>query len=656
MNIAIGLSALRATQFALDTVAHNIANANTPGYHRQRVHLAARTPQWISGQYLGSGVDTHRIDRLRSQVLEGLFTNSVSDLSGVRQGLEVLRQIEVEFLPGDGSIHQSLSNVFGELNRLSTNPNELVSRHSVVQQATQLAQQTQKINSRLNELKANVQTQIQAEVRLLNQQVSDLIDLQQRIREASVSGTPPNDLYDQRDVLINRIAEKIDIQRFELVQGGFGLSLAGSEVSLGVARIEFQSTVHDDGTISVTLAGSDRAIGFQAGTLSALVEAHNTTIGHYQTKLNEFASRFMREMDQAHAKGVGLSGPFAMLRSGRSIKSFDVPLNQAGLAFPVTAGSLYFSVTDPQGEKRTQSISIDPAVDSLADVAQKISALNNLTASIDLANGQFSIFAQPGYRFDFTGNLETIPGLESFTGSAVPRFSGEYQGNINRSISVQILGDGQVGRTPGLVARVTDAQSGAVIAELNIGDGYEAGSALQVAEGVKLSFSGGTVANGDSFATTFIADSDATGILSALGLNSFFSGRDASDMRVATRIAENPKELAISRTGDVADTSNLLGLVRLRDQHLVGEHKLTFQDYLSDVTSQVGFQVRTQQRLEQNVAAVNKQYEFDKEAISGVDLNEEMINMVQFQKQYEAAIQVLRAIDSMLSELMTIVR
>ncbi|HMP80516.1 MAG TPA: flagellar hook-associated protein FlgK [Pirellulaceae bacterium] len=656
MNIAIGLSALRASQFALDTVSQNIANANTSGYHRQRVQLAARMPQWIGGHYLGSGVDIKRVDRMRSQVLESSFTNSLSDLSGVQQGLVLLRQIESEFTLGPGSIHQSLTDFFGELNKLSANPNESVSRHAVVQQAIQLAQRTQSIHLRLSELKSHVHTQIQSEVKELNQQINALVELQFRIKEASVGGIMPNDLFDQRDELINRLAEKIDVQRFELMQDGFALSLAGSSISLAATAVKFETTLLDDGTISVHLAGSDRAIGFQSGSLAALIESHNTTIGQFQTRLNTFASRLMQQVDQAHAKGVGLDGPFTILRSGRKFAQADIPIQQASLPFPVTAGNLYFSITDPQGEKRTASIFIDPATDSIHDIANKINSVSNLASSVDTYNGQLTIFGQPGYKFDFTGNLETIPSLTSFLGSAVPRIAGQYTGELNRQIQVEIVGSGLVGRTPGLLARVTDSISGAVIAELNIGDGYEAGASLPVIDGVTLSFQAGTVNDGDSFLTHFVAESDATGILSALGLNSLFSGKDASDMRVATHIAENPRALAVSRSGEISDTANLLGLIRLRDQHLVGEHQLTFQDYLADITSQVGFQVRTQQRLQQNVAAVNQQYGADIAAISGVDLNEELINMVQFQKQFEAAIQVMRAFDNMLTELMSIVR
>jgi flagellar hook-associated protein FlgK len=171
-----------------------------------------------------------------------------------------------------------------------------------------------------------------------------------------------------------------------------------------------------------------------------------------------------------------------------------------------------------------------------------------------------------------------------------------------------------------------------------------------------VSFQAGTVANNDYFRTPLIHQSDSTGILSALGLNSFFTGKDASDIQVSSRIANNPNEFASSRTGDLSDTSNLLKMIALNGKQIVGDLKMTFQEYLGDVSSSIGFEVRLQQRFEINVRGLKENYEQEINAISGVDLNEELLAINQFQKQYEAAVQVLRAMDSMLTELMAIVR
>ena len=222
--------------------------------------------------------------------------------------------------------------------------------------------------------------------------------------------------------------------------------------------------------------------------------------------------------------------------------------------------------------------------------------------------------------------------------------------------SQYVIGDGTIGQTPGLLAQVVDDETGQVIAELDIGEGYEAGTDLKINAGVAVSFSGGDVVNGDSFSTPLLANSDTTGILSALGINSFFTGNDASTIAVSDRLVENPNELAISASGDIADTKNLARMLELRDSRLTGENELTFEDFVSQVSSEIGFRVRSSQSIHENLSALSYQYEKEIASISGVDLNEEMLNMAQHQKSYEAAIQVIRTIETMFEELFAIVR
>ncbi len=659
MNFHIGLSALQASQFAINTVSQNLANANTPGYHRQRINFQTRLPQFINNRYLGSGVEIGSVDRIRNQVLESAYTAAISDLGNISQSLAVEGQIESLFLSGEGSLPNALSGFFDALKGLSANPGEPVQRNAVVQMGVSIANQTRNISDRLNELKTNVRQQIDIEVQELNAEIAALVDLQNRIKTSVSNGSNsvPNDLYDQRDQLINSIATKIDVQRQESSQDGFGLTLAGGSISLAQVAVEFAAVTNDDGSVSLQLVGTDRVINSGSGSISALNELHNTTIGEYQAQLDQFASEFIRNVDQAHAQGVGTSGPFTILRSTRPVADTTIPLNDAGIAFPVEAGQLYFSVTDPDGQKRTHSIFIDPAVDSLQDVADRISSLGNLQAVVDAQNGSLAILAQPGFRFDFSGNLETIPDLSSFTGTATPEISGSYDGDVNRNLSVTIVGDGTIGVTPGLTAQVIDDETGTVIAELNIGEGYEAGSQLKLdSSGVAVQFSGGDVADGDSFSTTLIANSDDTGILSALGLNSFFTGTDASTIAVSNRLIDNPNELATSASGDIADTANLERLLGLRDARLAGDSNLTFEDLLGEISSDIGFRVKTSRSIQENVAELGYRYEREIASISGVDLNEEMLNLAQHQKAYEAAIQVIRTIESMFDELFAIVR
>ena len=654
MKLWTGLSALQANQFAINTISHNLANASTEGYHRQDVELKTSQPQRIQNLIIGKGVEVSDVRRMRDGIVEGSYTNSLGDLGSIEQRLRIEERIESFLLPGEGSIQNSLTGMFDEMSRLTANPGEKTLRSSVVNKAVNLAQHIRGVSNGLVELKDSVSRQISLEVESLNQDLASLVELQNRIGSSGGSRVS-NDLLDQRDQLINKIAKRVDVQRYESVQNSMGLSIAGNSISLGATAVQFEAVRFDDGSIEIRTAGSAFETKFASGSIEALTNVHNNLIDQVFEKVGDFASELIHAMDQVHSAGVGLDGPFSVLRSTRLFTDIDVPLIESGIAFPVEAGELFFSVTSPTGERRTEMIEIDPATDSMKTIAAKISGLENVQAVVDKSTGQLSIAAAPGFRFDFTGNLETTPDLASFSGTSVPRIEGIYQGEVNRNLTVTTIGSGTIGKTPGLRAQVTD-EDGQVIKEFNIGDGYEAGSDVEITEGVTLSFGVGEVNDGDSFDTTLVARSDQTGILSALGLNSFFHGNDATDIAVNSSIVENPDRISTTRSGDIGDTSNLAGLVSLRNEHVLGNGRMTFDDFLAETSAEIGFKVQSSQSIQISVSEINFQFQAQRDSVSGVDINEELLNLSRYQKSYEAAVQVVRTMEAMFDELFQIIR
>ena len=346
MNFSIGISALQASQFGINQVSQNLANANTEGYHRQVLGLQTRRSQYVGNHLLGSGVEIGGVKRVRDQILEAAFTSTISDLKGIEQRLSIETRIESHFLTGEGTIQNSLTGFFDELARLSANPGEKSLRNSVVNQAKGLTYQIQEASSGLVQLKGSVSQQIDIEIEALNKEIAELVDLQNTIRTTQFQATP-NSLLDQRDQLINKISEKIDVQRFESVQDSLGLGIAGSSISIGVVAIQFEAVSLPDGSRQIQVIGGDRETKFASGTIATLVDVHNNLVGEYSEKLEIFTQQLIQKVDQAHATGVGLDGPFKILRSSRNPENTTVPLNESGLPFSIEMVSCTFQFLIP---------------------------------------------------------------------------------------------------------------------------------------------------------------------------------------------------------------------------------------------------------------------------------------------------------------------
>ena len=138
--------------------------------------------------------------------------------------------------------------------------------------------------------------------------------------------------------------------------------------------------------------------------------------------------------------------------------------------------------------------------------------------------------------------------------SAGVMISGTYTGAANDKWTFKPDSDGIIGVTPGLTAGVFDSQRNR-IATLQIGEGYAPGTALDVKDGVQVSFGPGSVSqtSNDQFSLDVVADSDSSDVLVALGLNTFFTGDSASTIEVRPDLAKDPSLLSSSLTGAPGD-------------------------------------------------------------------------------------------------------
>lgn len=653
-SFSIGLSALRANQYALELVSNNVANANTVGYHRQLVQFSSRVPNNFRGLRIGSGVDVGYIQRVRNQVTEASLTQVISDVSNSKQLVEIEKRIEEAFVSGENSISSHIDQLFGEMTKLSASPDEAAQRESVLESTRRLTRSLNDGTSALIDLKHSIRFQLEKEVESLNADMEVLGELNARIFSLEARGLEANAELDDRDALLNKMAENIGVSRRESLSGDLNFTFGNASIQQTSKTNRFELADLGEGRIGVLLNESERAVDSQSGRIHALVTAYNSIVPKYEGRLEEFTTELISKFDAAHAVGIGASGSFTQLAGTRAVELHDVPLSESGAAFPISAGDLAITVVAQDGSQVTEVISIDPSVDTLEDVAARISTINGIGASVNANTQKLQIYSQSGFQFNFTGGISTVPDLSSYTGTALPEFAGSYTGQSNEELEFRIVGSGDVGVTEGLQLQVY-GEDGALRGEFDIGLGYEAGTEIDLGEGVLVKFPRGTVVDGETFQNRVTAKPDQTGILTALGLNSFFEGTNASDVRLASAIEQDSLRFAAGRTGDSADTQNLLGMLELEGYRgLPGN--LTMHGFINDVTTEIGFEIQSELSLSISLEGIQTRLQEEKDAVSGVDLNEELVYLQQYQKSYEASVRVIQTTDQMLDELFAIIR
>lgn len=199
---------LFAQQTALHTTVHNISNANTEGYTRQRVEMKADNSYTLAGiGQLGTGVKMDSIVRLANDYISKQIRNETGTLDMYTAKSEVIDQLEVIFNePSTTGLNFYLGEMFDSWQELSKNPENLTSKNIVVKKSEALADTINHMVSQINSLKHETVGQLEKNALDFNSIIDSLESLNQQIMNISIGGQVPNDLLDDRDLMLKDLA------------------------------------------------------------------------------------------------------------------------------------------------------------------------------------------------------------------------------------------------------------------------------------------------------------------------------------------------------------------------------------------------------------------------------------------------------------------
>jgi flagellar hook-associated protein 1 FlgK len=260
--------AILTQQTALFTVGHNIANAASKGYSKQRVNLSATKPIEAPGMQnstapgqLGTGVQYDSIERLRDSYLDLQFRreNAAANMWHVVDStLDSIVALLNE--PGESGLRSVMDKFWDALEVLNRDPGLLSARIDLVGAAVNMADAFNAVETGLNSLESDIQTNIERKLVQANGLIENISNLFTLIRRTEAMGNNANDYLDQRDRLVDELSKIVDVQVIETPDGGYSIVAAGVTV---VANDTFTPLTADDvaNAISGELAGYARSLG-----------------------------------------------------------------------------------------------------------------------------------------------------------------------------------------------------------------------------------------------------------------------------------------------------------------------------------------------------------------------------------------------------------
>ncbi|TCT20452.1 flagellar hook-associated protein 1 FlgK [Melghiribacillus thermohalophilus] len=308
----IARRALFAQQTAIHTTSHNIANASTPGYSRQRVNFQqtspypapGRTRPEIPGQ-MGTGVEVGSIQRIRDQFLDIQYRNENNKFGYWEARSAALEQMEeIMNEPSEYGLSKTLDRFWQSLQDLSANPEDSGARSVALERGVAVAESFNYLSSSLKAVQDDLKNEIDVTVDKINSLLTQIDGINKQISEVEPHGYVTNDLYDERDRLIDELSSLVNIEVDYSDSGG-----NSSDIAMGLAEI----TLADEGIVLVSndMSNPDRVNEFSIDTTGLVTDIDIGT-----TTLN-FASDF-----QSSGKLKGLIESYGYI---------DTSGNEAGL-------------------------------------------------------------------------------------------------------------------------------------------------------------------------------------------------------------------------------------------------------------------------------------------------------------------------------------
>ena len=629
-----GISSLLASQKALATASHNIANVNTDGYSRQRVNTATQTPFPYGNGFIGTGVKITSIERVYDQYLVDQVRTGTSSLDQLSQFYSLSTQVDNLLADPQAGLSPSLQDFFNAIQDVADDPSSASARQVLISTAQTLSDRFNYLNERIDNIDNSVNADIQNVVSEINGLSESLANINKQIADArNQANAEPNDLLDKRDNLLKQLSERVGIT----------------------------TALQDDGSVNV-FVGNGQAIvtGYDSRTLSAIKNDYDPN------KLDIGYDLSGTTVDITSQLSGGKIGGFLKYRSemSDSIKNslglLAVGLTetfnqqqQLGIDLNGNMGGDFFTNLSSNVVEVLPSRSNTAA--SPADISATIADANSLTGSDYTLRRDGVTYTLTRESDNFTYTLTSFPaGSETIDGVTLTLAGGAIADGDRFLIRPVRSGASDISVAVSDPAKIAAASPIRSYSNLN-----NSGSAsINPGEVTDIAaFVSDTYHINMTSATTYEVR-DSTNTLLSGGV--YTSGADIVFNGITVAVTGSPQAgdtfIVEPNTSGIGDNSNAIKLGELQLNDTLKGNTVSYQSLYGQMvvsigskTNQANINVQAQQGLlDQAIAA--------REAKSGVNLDEEAADLVKYQQLYQAAARIIQVADTTFQSILSLFR
>jgi flagellar hook-associated protein 1 FlgK len=619
----ISVSALQAFQAAINVTSNNIANASTPGYDVESANLTEAVPQSDGTTTVGSGVAVSGISRAYSQAAANQLNSSQSTLGQLTALQTYSTEIDNDFGTNLGGLSTAIQSFYGAASTVANDPTSTASRQALLSQAQGVASSFQSASGQLNALNTDVNSRITSDVQQINSISSAIANLNQQIETATSQngGQAPNELLDQRDQQISNLSQLVGVTTTTQTDGAVNVFIGNGQPLVLEDKSEALTTLPNQFDASQLEVGSSTISGpissqITSGDLGGLLAARSQIINPALNQLGQIATTLSQTVNAQQAQGLDLNG------------NFGAPI------FAVGAPTASASSANTDNTSATVSIS-----------ANGLGALTPDSYVLSYRGGAYTLTDQTtGSNVNFTaGGTAAAPTITAngitITLSGTPAAGDEFliQPTANAaSTFTTVLTD------PSKIAAAGAIQTAA--ADSNKGSGVISSGTVQNPASPQL-LTPATIAF--TSATTYTINGGAT---QTLGANGDIAA-NGWQVQITGSPAAGDTFTVQSNAGGTGDNRNALALAAGQSTGVLNGGTVSVTGAASALITGLGSQAQQINTAQTAQTAITSQASTAVQSISGVNLDQEAANLLQWQQAYQAAAQALSIGNSLFTTL-----
>ncbi len=361
-GLNLGYKGVSAQQRALDVTGHNIANANTEGFSRQRSVMVTGQPMYSASGYVGSGVEVINVERVRDKFLDQQYKNEINNKGYWDLNFDVYSKIEsILNEPRDSSLRTSMDEFWGSWQDLSINPESSAIRTTVIQKGITLTDNFNYLSDQMSLLKQDIGYNLESKVEDINSIADRIASLNLQIIRSESDGKMANDFRDRRDLLVEQLSKIVDIEVSEDQRGSANIFIGGQALVYINNTNKVENVPRADGMFDVKWDNGAKVL-IKGGEIRSLLDSRDVTVTKYMGELDEVAKALAEFTNAFHETGFGLNGE-----------------DDTGIPFFVIRGESVGVLAKGEGDQVWPGLPATNGVEPIISAQTKGTELNNVT-------------------------------------------------------------------------------------------------------------------------------------------------------------------------------------------------------------------------------------------------------------------------------------